>query len=53
MVLGASLAALGLSAGSIVLFGTAVSPLILEVFAVFGVGSAFVAICSAEAQASG
>ena len=50
MILGASFLALGLSAGGLLLFGAAASPLLTEILALVAVGSAFVTICSAEAR---
>jgi hypothetical protein len=49
MVLGTSIMTLGLSAGSIFLFGHQVAADMIDALAMTGAISAFVAICSAEA----
>lgn len=52
MMLGTSVAALGLSAGGIVLFGHQVTATLFDAMALTAAVSAFVAICSAEASSA-
>lgn len=49
MMLGTSLASLGLSAGGLFLFGHAAPPDLIDALTLTGVVSAFVAICTTEA----
>jgi hypothetical protein len=53
MVLVASVLSLGLSVSGVLFFGTGVPSIVTEAMGLIAVASAFVAICSAEAQFAG